>query len=59
VEGREFYSPQGIAVDNSATPPIVYVADTGNNRVLAWKNAASFCPPAPPRPLAMGPWQTW
>ena len=45
VEGREFYSPQGIAVDNSATPPIVYVADTGNNRVLAWKNAASFCPP--------------
>jgi uncharacterized protein (TIGR03437 family) len=42
VEGRELYSPQGIAVDNSATPPIVYVADTGNNRVLAWKNAATF-----------------
>ena len=42
VEGRELYSPQGIAVDNSASPPIVYVADTGNNRVLAWKNAASF-----------------
>jgi uncharacterized protein (TIGR03437 family) len=44
VEGRELYSPQGIAVDNSVSPPIVYVADTGNNRVLAWKNAASFCP---------------
>ena len=42
VEGRELYSPQGIAVDNSVSPPIVYVADTGNNRVLAWKNAASF-----------------
>ena len=42
VEGRELYSPQGIAVDNSTSPPIVYVADTGNNRVLAWKNAASF-----------------
>ncbi|MGA2723842.1 MAG: hypothetical protein ABSG79_15705 [Bryobacteraceae bacterium] len=43
VEGRELFQPQGIAVDNSASPPIVYVADTGNNRVLAWKNAASFC----------------
>ena len=42
VEGRELFAPQGIAVDNSASPPIVYVADTGNNRVLAWKNAASF-----------------
>ena len=42
VEGRELFSPQGIAVDNSVSPPIVYVADTGNNRVLAWKNAASF-----------------
>ena len=42
VEGRELFGPQGIAVDNSVSPPIVYVADTGNNRVLAWKNAASF-----------------
>jgi uncharacterized protein (TIGR03437 family) len=42
VEGRELYSPQGIAVDNSTSPPMVYVADTFNNRVLAWKNAASF-----------------
>jgi uncharacterized protein (TIGR03437 family) len=42
VEGRELFAPQGIAVDNSVSPPIVYVADTGNNRVLAWKNAASF-----------------
>jgi uncharacterized protein (TIGR03437 family) len=43
VEGRELYSPQGIAVDPpTGTPLYVYVADTGNNRVLAWKNAASF-----------------
>jgi uncharacterized protein (TIGR03437 family) len=42
VEGRELFAPQGIAVDNSASPPIVYVADSGNNRVLAWKNAATF-----------------
>jgi uncharacterized protein (TIGR03437 family) len=42
VEGREFYNPSGIALDTSATPPILYVSDTRNNRVLAWKNAASF-----------------
>jgi uncharacterized protein (TIGR03437 family) len=43
VEGRELYSPQGIAVDPpTGTPLYVYVADTGNNRVLAWKNPASF-----------------
>ena len=42
VEGRELSSPQAVAVDTSVTPPILYVADTGNNRVLAWKNASSF-----------------
>jgi len=42
VEGREFYGPQSVAVDTSVSPPILYVSDTGNNRVLAWKNANSF-----------------
>jgi sugar lactone lactonase YvrE len=42
VEGREFNGPQALALDTSATPPILYVADTGNNRVLAWKNASGF-----------------
>ena len=42
IEGRELYSPQGLALDTAASPPILYVADTNNNRVLAWKNAASF-----------------
>jgi uncharacterized protein (TIGR03437 family) len=42
VEGREFDNPQAIAVDPSASPPILYVADFGNNRVLAWKNASAF-----------------
>ncbi len=42
VEGRELNQPQAIAVDTSVTPFIVYVADTGNNRVLAWRNAAQF-----------------
>jgi uncharacterized protein (TIGR03437 family) len=42
VEGREFNDPQAVALDTSVTPPILYVADFGNNRVLAWKNAAKF-----------------
>ena len=42
VEGREFNSPQGLAIDASSNPPILYVVDTGNNRVLAWKNAFGF-----------------
>lgn len=37
VEGRELLSPQGIAVDNSVQPPIIYIADTFNNRVLAYR----------------------
>ncbi len=47
VEGREFYNPMGVAVDSSAGSPILYVADTGNNRILAWKNAAGFQNGAP------------
>jgi len=39
VDGRELNAPQGIALDTSVSPPILYVVDTGNNRVLAWRNA--------------------
>jgi uncharacterized protein (TIGR03437 family) len=39
VEGRELYLPQSIAFDKSSN--IVYVADTVNNRVLAWQNASA------------------
>ncbi len=42
VEGREFTASQAVALDTSVTPPILYVADTVNNRILAWKNSASF-----------------
>jgi uncharacterized protein (TIGR03437 family) len=42
VEGREFYNPTGVALDTSVTPPRIYVADTGNNRILAWKDAVGF-----------------
>ena len=47
VEGRELWRPTGIAFDTSTSPPIVYVADTLNNRVLAWKNSAGFSNGAP------------
>lgn len=42
VEGREFNNPQAVALDTSVTPPILYVADFGNNRVLGWKSASAF-----------------
>jgi uncharacterized protein (TIGR03437 family) len=42
VEGRELFLPASVALDTTAAPPIVYVADFGNNRVMAWKNATSF-----------------
>jgi len=42
VEGRELYSPVGVVLDTSTTPPAIYVADSGNNRLMAWKNATSF-----------------
>ena len=42
VEGREFYLPNSVALDTSVSPAILYVSDTRNNRILAWKNATSF-----------------
>jgi sugar lactone lactonase YvrE len=40
-------SPLGVAIDRSATPNRVYVADTGNNRVLGWRDARDFKNGAP------------
>jgi hypothetical protein len=42
VEGKELYEPFAVAVDTTAVPPILYVADTRNSRVLAWRNASQF-----------------
>src|SRR5579859_4659363 len=42
VEGRELSAPSAIAFDTSVTPPILYVADTFNSRVLAWRNPAGL-----------------
>jgi uncharacterized protein (TIGR03437 family) len=42
VEGREFNGPIALALDTSVSPPALYVSDLFNNRVLGFKNAASF-----------------
>lgn len=39
AKARSLFSPNSVAVDTSADPPILYVADTGNHRVLAWRDA--------------------
>lgn len=41
AEARSLFSPGAVAVDTTADPPILYVADTGNHRVLAWRDAAA------------------
>lgn len=42
VEGREFYTPEGIALDTSTNPPALYVSDFSNNRVLGFRSATGF-----------------
>jgi uncharacterized protein (TIGR03437 family) len=44
VEGREFSTPLGIALDTSVSPPVIYVADSGNNRVLGFRYATQLVP---------------
>ncbi|RPI17970.1 MAG: hypothetical protein EHM65_02590, partial [Acidobacteriales bacterium] len=41
LEGREFLfnSTGGVVVDTRSSPPHLYVADTGNNRVLGFRDA--------------------
>ena len=42
VEGREFFDPLAVALDTSTNPAGLYVADTGNNRVLGFRSAVGF-----------------
>lgn len=42
LEGRELSGPTAIAFDTTSSPPVVYIADTANHRVLAWKNPGSL-----------------
>ena len=37
TEGREFSFPIAVAVDNSVSPPNIYVSDAGNNRILGFQ----------------------
>ncbi len=46
VEGREVSQPLGVALDNSVSPPIVYIADSSNNRVLAFQYNTQLTPGA-------------
>ena len=42
VQGVEFYSPTGVAVDSRSGQVHVYVSDTLNSRVLAWQDAKAY-----------------
>ena len=47
VDGRSFYLPQNVTVDEYSTPNHIYVSDGGSsaqfdNRVLAWYDAKTF-----------------
>jgi uncharacterized protein (TIGR03437 family) len=46
-ESHDLFNPTAVAVDATANPPILYVADAGNNRVLAWRSVATFTNGAP------------
>lgn len=56
IQGREVYlkatslgsSASAMVVDNSSTPPHLYVADPGNNRILCFKNALVVGASTPP-----------
>src|SRR5690349_7860294 len=41
VDGTKIYHAAGVLVDRSRTPNAVYVADTGNNRVLGFRSKES------------------
>ena len=47
VDPSAMFDPAGVAIDRSATPNHLYVADSANNRVLGYENAASFLDGAP------------
>jgi uncharacterized protein (TIGR03437 family) len=47
VEPRSLFSPIAVVTDRSSTPQALFVSDFGNNRVLGWRDAASFGNGAP------------
>jgi uncharacterized protein (TIGR03437 family) len=58
VEGRELWGPTGMAFDKDSTPPILYIADSLNNRILGWYYTSSLGIPSsgpfPPADIIIG-----
>src|SRR5580704_2154705 len=42
IDASNFFQPFSVAIDRSAAPNRLYVSDTNNNRVLGYKNVATF-----------------
>jgi sugar lactone lactonase YvrE len=42
IDGRGLNVPESVAIDTSVVPNRLYVTDNGNNRVLGYKNVATF-----------------
>ncbi len=42
IDATGTWTPQSVAIDSSVTPNRLYVSDTGNSRVLGYKNVATF-----------------
>ncbi len=47
MDERGVDEPEGIALDTSVSPPRLYLADSDNNRILAWADATAFLNGAP------------
>ncbi len=47
VAAEDLFNPTAVALDFSSTPPSVYIADSGNNRVLGWKFVSQLTNGAP------------
>ena len=47
VDAMGLSNPVSVAIDTSATPNRIYVADSDNDRILGWKDADAFANGAP------------
>ena len=47
TDAQGLINPQAVAIDASVTPNRLYVSDLNNNRVLGWRDPASFANGAP------------
>ena len=42
VQGVELYNPVGLALDSRTGETHIYISDTRNNRVLAWRSISAY-----------------